>query len=182
MDEGIKRAILKLTSKEYATIRLICKREPLTVEVLERHIRGAVLDRVQLGLSFYSCARSLPLESDGTCRSIISRCYYCCYHLARALVFLVTRGDVDEHRKLPKVLRGVLRREDHYLVDALSQWRDIRNEVEYSPFPRIDVPLAEAAAEALRVAEGFIQSITRYFEEGGVRVDDWDRTAGERDR
>ena len=95
---------------------------------------------------------------------------------------MATRGDVDDHRKWPRALRGILRREDHYLADALSQWRDIRNEVEYSPFPKIDFPLAESAAEALRVAEGFIQSIKRYFEEGGVWVDDWDRTAGERDR
>lgn len=172
MDKEIKRVILELTSKEYATIRRMCECAPLTVEILERHIREAVSDRMQLGLSFYNCARSLPAESDGHCRSIISRCYYCCYHLARSLVFLVTRGDVDDHRKLPRVLRGILRREDHSLADALSQWRDIRNEVEYSPFPRIDLPLAEAAAEAFRVTEGFIQSILHYFEEGRVRVDD----------
>ncbi|MBC8232353.1 hypothetical protein H8E77_22630 [bacterium] len=40
--------------------------------------------------------RGTKQSQDGDYRSIISRCYYCYYHLARAAIFFITRDDIDD--------------------------------------------------------------------------------------
>jgi len=171
MDQAIKRAVSGLSSKEYGDIRIICGSEGLTKEKLDEYIRLVTADRINLGLSFYGSARKLDLKDDGDCRSIVSRCYYCCYHLARALIFLVLRDDIGDHSRLPKVLEKVLTEEDNKFADRLDEWRGVRNEMEYSPFPKIDKPLSETAAEMLEGTKEFIESFAPCFGERGVVLD-----------
>ena len=101
MDQAMRRAVSSLSSKEYGDIRIICGSEGLTKEKLEEYIKLVTADRIDLGLSFYGSANKLHLKDDGDCPSIVSRCYYCCYHLARALIFLVLRDDIGDHSTLP---------------------------------------------------------------------------------
>jgi len=94
MDEEVKRKISRLSSRLYGDIRTICGTEGLTQERLEKLIQSVTLDRVKLAFSLYDCAKKLDAQSDkqdGDYRSIISRCYYCHYHLARAAIFFITK-------------------------------------------------------------------------------------------
>ena len=81
------------------------------IERLEKLIQIVTFDRIKLAFSLYTCAKKLDTQSDkqnGDYRSIISRCYYCHYHLARAVIFFITRDDIDDHKELPKGLGKVL--------------------------------------------------------------------------
>lgn len=171
LDLSTSTSTSTLSSKEYGDIRIICGSEGLTKEKLDEYIRLVTADRINLGLSFYGSARKLDLKDDGDCRSIVSRCYYCCYHLARALIFLVLRDDMDDHSRLPKALEKVLTEEDNTFADRLDEWRGIRNEIEYSPFPKVDKPLSETAAEMLEGTGEFMESFAPYFRERGVEFD-----------
>jgi uncharacterized protein (UPF0332 family) len=170
----IKRKISRLSSRLYGEIRTICGTEGLTQSRLEELIQVVTLDRIKLAFSLYACAKKLDAQSDkqdGDYRSIISRCYYCHYHLARAAVFWITRDDIDEHETLPKNLGKVLPLEYAEFISKLEQYRDIRNEVEYSPYPEIDKSLEETAKEILQETKRSIELIIRCFSERGLEVD-----------
>ena len=169
----IKRKISCLSSRLYGDIRTICGTEGLTQSKLEKLIQVVTRDRIKLAISFYECARKLDVykdKQDGDYRSIISRCYYCHYHLARAAIFLITRDDIDEHEKLPKNLGKALPSEYAEFIKKLEQYRGIRNEVEYSPYPEIDKSLKEIASEILQETKRSIDLIARCFSERGVEV------------
>lgn len=170
----IKRKISRLSSRLYGEIRTICGTEGLTQSSLEKLIQAVTLDRIKLAFSLYACAKKLDEHKDkrdGDYRSIISRCYYCHYHLARASMFLTTRDDIDDHKKLPKSLSKVLPSEYAEFTDKLEQYRVVRNEAEYSPYPDIDKSLEETASEMLQETQFSIELIVRYFSERGVEID-----------
>ena len=170
----VKRKISRPDSRElYGDIRTICGTEGLTQSRLEEFIQVVTLDRIQLAISLYDCAKKLDAhkdKQDGDYRSIISRCYYCHYHLARATIFWITRDDIDDHEKLPKSLGKVLPPEYAEFIKKLEQYRGIRNEVEYSPYPEIDKSLKETASEILQETKHSIELIVRCFSERGLEV------------
>lgn len=173
-EHQIKRRLSRLSSRTYGDIRALCRAEGLTQARLEHLIQSVVVDRIQLALSLYACARKLdaqPHKHDGDYRSMISRGYYCHYHLARAAVFWMTRDDVDQHETLPKRLGKVWPTEHIEFIERLERYRGIRNEVEYSPYPEIDEPLSETAAQVLRETELSVELLVRWFYEKGVEVD-----------
>lgn len=72
------------------------------------------------------------------------------YHAARALVLHVRRADLDDHNRLPVAVGQVV---GTNYGDLLGQWREMRNQVDYSPYPPGD--LARQATMALNnAAEG----------------------------
>ena len=174
MDENeVKRKISRLSSRLYGDIRTICGTEGLTQSRLEELIHVVTLDRIKLAFSLYACAKRLdvqPDKQDGDYRSIISRCYYCHYHLARAAVFWIVRDDIDDHKELPKSLGKALPSEYAEFIKKLEQYRGIRNEVEYSPYPEIDKSLEETAKEILQETKRSIELIVRCFTERGLEV------------
>jgi len=170
----IKRKISRLSSSLYGDIRTICGTEGLTQNKLEQLIQTVTLDRIKLAFSLYACAKKLDANDDkqnGDYRSIISRCYYCHYHLARAVIFEITRDDIDEHEKLPRNLGKVLPSKYIEFIKKLEQYRGIRNEVEYSPYPEIDKSLKETASEILQETKRSIELIISCFNERGIEVD-----------
>ena len=56
-------------------------------------------------------------------------------------------------------------------ISKLEQYRDIRNEVEYSPYPEIDKSLEETASEILQETKRSIEFIVCCFRERGLEVD-----------
>ncbi|MBM3235902.1 HEPN domain-containing protein [Candidatus Poribacteria bacterium] len=170
----IKRKISHLSSRLYGDIRTICGTEGLTQSRLEELIQVVTLDRIKLAFCLYACAKKLDAhedKQDGDYRSIISRCYYCHYHLARAAIFSLTKDDIDEHEKLPKSLSKVLPSEYAEFIKKLEQYRGIRNEIEYSPYPEIDNSLEETAKEILQETKHSIELIVCCFRERGIEVD-----------
>ena len=173
-EQEIKRKISHLSSRLYGDIRIICGTEGLTQNRLDEYIKLVTVDRITLALSLYASAGKLHAQSDtqdGDYRTIISRCYYCHYHLARALTFWVIRDDVDAHDKLPKTLSKILEEEYTGLVDKLEEYRGIRNEVEYSPYPDIDKSLKETASELLQETKLSIDLFVRCFRERRIEID-----------
>jgi len=170
----IKKTISRLSSRLYGDIRVICSSEGITQIKLDELVQSVTTDRVMLALSFYECAKKIEVQlykQDGDCRSIISRCYYCQYHLARALIFLITKDDVDNHEKLPKKLGECLKSDYTPFVDRLDQCRRIRNEVDYSPYPEIDDSLNAVTLQILQETEESIKLILQCFKERGIVID-----------
>ena len=171
----IKKTISRLSSRLYGDIRVICSSEGITQLKLDELVQSVTIDRIMLALSFYECAKKIEVQlhkQDGDYRSIISRCYYCQYHLARALIFLITKDDIDNHEKLPKKLGDCLKSVGaSFIVDKLEQYRSIRNEVDYSPYPEIDGSLDAVALKILRETESYIKLILQFFEERGITID-----------
>jgi uncharacterized protein (UPF0332 family) len=170
----IKKRISRLSSRLYGDIRAICDKDGLTQDSLEDLIRSVTFDRVILALSLYESAKTLDSQSnkqDGDYRSIISRCYYCHFHLARALIFLITKDDIDDHEKLPKKLSISLPSDYAVFIDKLEQYRRIRNEADYSPYPEIDGSLDAVALQILQETEASIRLISQCFRERGIVID-----------
>ena len=67
---------------------------------------------------------------------IISRCYYAMYHAARAFVLHLRRADLDDHERLPIVLSQILGTQQG---EMLGKWREVRNQVDYSPYAPADL-------------------------------------------
>lgn len=170
-DDEIKRTISGLSSRQYGNIRTICGGEGLTKKKLDKYVEQVTIDRINLALSFYNSAKKLEINDEDSL-SIISRCYYCYYHLARALVFLITKNDINDHDKLPNMLRRVMKTEDKWLADKLDDWRGIRNEVEYSPYPQIENAVTKTASQMLRSTRTLSKLLEGYFKERGIDNDE----------
>ena len=56
-------------------------------------------------------------------------------------------------------------------IEKLEQYRNIRNEVEYSPYPEIDKSLIETAEQILYETKCSVELIIRFFRERGIEVD-----------
>jgi translation initiation factor 2 alpha subunit (eIF-2alpha) len=72
---------------------------------------------------------------------------------------------------LPKALSKILKEEYTELIDKLEEYRGIRNEVEYSPYPDIDKSLKETASELLQETKLSIELFVRCFKERGIEID-----------
>jgi uncharacterized protein (UPF0332 family) len=103
-------------------------------------------------------------------RTIISRNYYACYQAARAFVLLVTKSDVDDHKKLAPVLRDCLSPANADAADTLDKWRDIRNEADYSPYPFIN-DLKITAHESCVETATFLDVLREEFGKRGLTID-----------
>jgi uncharacterized protein (UPF0332 family) len=170
----IKKTISRLSSRLYGDIRVICSSEGITQLKLDELVQSVTIDRIVLALSFYECAKKIGSQlykQDGDYRSIISRCYYCHYHLARALIFLITKDDVDNHEKLPKKLSDCLKSDYALFIDRLDRYRRIRNEVDYSPYPEINDSLDAVALQIIQETEESIKLILQCFKERGIMID-----------
>ncbi|MBD3183129.1 HEPN domain-containing protein [Candidatus Poribacteria bacterium] len=174
-EHGIMRRISRISSRLYGDLRYICRGEGLTQERLESYIREVTIDRIKLAFSLYTCAISLDEhkdKKDGDYRSIISRCYYCHYHLARAMIFWISRDDIDKHEKLPKNLGKILSTEYAEFIDKLERFRGIRNEVEYSPYPEVDRSLREISEHILVETKTSIELMVCCFQERELDFDE----------
>jgi uncharacterized protein (UPF0332 family) len=106
-------------------------------------------DRFAKAVDYLSFAQKLGPGVSSNQAHIISRCYYAMYHAARALVLHVRRADVDDHERLPAALGQVI---GTGYSDILSRWRELRNQVDYSPYTPADLAsqatmvLSDAAA------------------------------------
>lgn len=137
---------------------------------MEDLIEQVVLDRWNIALSFARCASNLSIEVEDNLRTIISRNYYACYQAARAFVLLVTKSDVDDHKKLAAALRDCLEPTNADYADILDKWRDIRNEVDYSPYPFVD-NLKTTAEESRAETTIFLDILKQEFGKRGLTID-----------
>jgi hypothetical protein len=65
------------------------------------------------------------------------------YHAVRAVVLHIRRADFDDHERLPMVLSQILGTQ---YGEILGKWREVRNQVDYSPYAPADLDTLTQAA------------------------------------
>ena len=53
---------------------------------------------------------------------------------------------------------------------SLNFWRDMRNEVDYSPYPVLDSSLKELALQAISAATSCLSEIANYLAKRGIQI------------
>ncbi len=141
---------------------------------LEEIVARITADRLRMAEGCAEVAQILfksGVASEAICRGIISRNYYAIYQAARALVFHITRNDVDDHRRLSDQVGRILGLE---WGEVVGRWREARNEVDYSPYPVFKEPtlkglsLDQLVALSFAEAEDFLSAVKQYLLERGV--------------
>jgi len=173
MDIQLLRTFQRLSSVGYSLLRIY--EELGDGHSLEEIVVQITADRFRLAEGCAKVAQNLlesGIVSEATYRSIISRNYYAIYQAARAIVFHVTRNDVDDHRRLSDHVGKILGPQWGKVVD---RWRKARNEMDYSPYPEFDepplegLPLDEVVALSFAEAEGFLDEVRKHLSKRGVK-------------
>jgi uncharacterized protein (UPF0332 family) len=107
------------------------------------------------------------MNESEACKAIIALCYYAMYHGCRAAIFHTHRNDVDAHEKVAIEIGKIIGKP---LEISLSFWRDMRNEVDYSPYPLLNNPLKELALNAISSATSCLAEIENYLRKRGVHL------------
>lgn len=158
----------KLSQTEYGTIRNLIIEEGLVANSqIEQIIEQVTKDRFNLGKAKAEFARTLDANEPEACKVIIALCYYAMYQSCRAAIFHTHRNDVDSHEKVAYEIRNII---GEHLGKSLDFWRDMRNEVDYSPYPTLDLPLKESALKAISSAKSCLAEIEDYLSKRGVKL------------
>ena len=158
----------KLSKTEYGIIRNLIVEEGLVDNFqIEQIIEQVTKDRFNLGKVKAEFAFTLDENEPEACKVIITLCYYAMYQSCRAAVFHTHRNDVDSHEKVAYEIRNII---GELLGKSLDFWRVVRNEVDYSPYPVLNLPLKELALKAISSATSCLAEIENYLSERGVKL------------
>jgi len=155
----------RLTASQGALLYRLVDLGYLTQAQVDELINRLVSDRFAKAADYLDFAQQLDVGLELHQPHVISRCYYAMYHAARSLVLHVRRADVDDHERLPVALGRVL---GTSYGDTLGRWREVRNQVDYSPYPPAD--LARRATMALNEATAFVAACRTELQNRGVRL------------
>jgi uncharacterized protein (UPF0332 family) len=137
---------------------------------LDALLEQATRDRFQFAQENLKWARSALSGSDPKFRMGLARAYYAMYHAARAVVFLVERGDdFQAHSELPKHLPQNFPNRAQW-ENNLKNARLERNRADYDPYPKADRTFSDASKLILQSAENFLPLARRYLVQRGCRV------------
>jgi len=158
----------KLSKTEYGVLRNLVVEEGLVDNSeIELIIEQVTKDRFHLGKAKAEFARTLDANEPEACKVIITLCYYAMYQSCRAAVFHTHRNDVDSHGKVASEIGKII---GTPLEDSLDFWRVVRNEVDYSPYPLLNIPLKELALNAISSATSCLAEIENYLRKRGVKI------------
>jgi hypothetical protein len=158
----------KLSKTEYGVIRNLIVEEGLVDNSkIEQIIEQVTKDRFNLGKAKADFAHTLDPNDPEACKVIIALCYYAMYQSCRAAVFHTHRNDLDSHEKVAYEIRNII---GEHLGKSLDFWRDMRNEVDYSPYPALDSPLKELALKVISSATSCLTEIENYLSKRGVKL------------
>jgi len=138
---------------------------PLDVAKLQDIVNELTLDRFNLAKEFLSQAQAQDLSTISGQKLAISRGYYAMYQSARTVIFHYGRADVDEHENVPKCLPSTLPNRAHW-ANRLIEWRKLRNQVDYSPYPEGN--LHALAQQILLEAQAFLDLCVHFLRGRGV--------------
>jgi len=124
-----------------------------------------VKDRFTKGKAYIEFASKLDINSPEDQPHIISRNYYCMYHIARAVVFHTSRRDIDEHKALPKILSDII----SSLGEKLARWRIERDTMDYSPY--LPHGVDSICIESIHDAKEVLVLCEQYLKERGVDIE-----------
>lgn len=150
--------LARLTGREYGLLRQLADAGLLDIEPIEALLDQVTMDRIELAREYLTFAQSIALDSELHGRQVISRSYYAMHHAARAVIFATTRQDITSHEG---VIREIRRRLGDQAADALESQLNLRNDVEYEVYPRVNV--IELAQESRETARRFIAECEAYL-------------------
>ena len=137
----------------------------ITQKQVDDLINQLAVDRFTKALTYWQFAQQLDATVPLNQPHILSRCYYAMYHATRALVLQVRRADVDSHERLPSVLGQIFTKSEG---DKLNQWRELRNQVEYSPY--LPDKLAAQISAVLVDTKELVEACQRELRDRGVAI------------
>ncbi len=142
-----------------------------TGATLEQIVEQITIDRFRMGEGCLAIAQQVlasEVTTDDCYRAVISRSYYAMFQAGRGVVFHVHRQDVRDHTKLNKEVTAIL---GDVSGEALHQWREYRNEADYSPYPNLEgLTLHDAAHQALIIATDFLDQCRVFLHGRGVSL------------
>jgi uncharacterized protein (UPF0332 family) len=133
----------RLTPSQGALLYRLVELSYLTQTQVDDLINRLVSERFIKAAAFLDFAQQLDAEAVLNQPHIISRCYYAMYHAVRAVVLHIRRADFDDHERLPMVLSQILGTQ---YGEILGKWREVRNQVDYSPYAPADSDTLTQAA------------------------------------
>jgi uncharacterized protein (UPF0332 family) len=127
---------------------------------IDQLLENAAKDRFEFAQRMLKCARSVLNLTRPQYRAGLSRSYYSMYHAARAVIFLVEKGDdYEAHQELPKHLPKDFPDRPHW-ENEIKTARFERNRADYDPYPKADRAFAKIATSTLNIAETFCQLLS----------------------
>ncbi len=155
----------RLTPSQGALLYRLVELDYLTQAQVNDLIQRLVGERFSKADDYLTFAQHLDVGERLNQPHIISRCYYAMYHAARALALHIRRGDLDDHERLPLVLGQAL---GTPYKEMLGRWREMRNQVDYSPYAPDD--LAHLAQAALDEADTLLTACRKALQDRGVKL------------
>lgn len=153
-----------LTGSQAALLRCLTELNLISTTKVEELISQLTKDRFKKAQAYLKFAHQLNLQREEEQAHIVSRIYYAMYHAARAIVLHTQRMDVDDHKKLATAFGQIA---GGSWEDILTEWRKLRNRLDYSPYLPPD--LSSICLKALDDGEKIIYFCREYLEKRGVR-------------
>jgi len=154
----------RLTGSQAALLRCLTELNLISTTEVEELINHLVKDRFKKAQAYLKFTRQLNPQQEIEQTHIVSRVYYAMYHAARAIVLHTQRMDVDDHKKLATAFGQIV---GGSWEDILTEWRKLRNRLDYSPYLPSD--LSEICLKALDDGEKIIHFCREYLEKRGVK-------------
>lgn len=157
----------RLKSSEYGLIRDLMDKGVADGPKIHRIIEQVGVDRLTMARKRFDFVQSIPLDTEITQKIALSLNYYAMYQAARTAVFHPLREDVDHHERLATHIGSIFGKDDE---DRITFWRKVRNEVDYSPYPKLDRPLAKLSKESILETGYFIDKVIDYLRKRGIQL------------
>lgn len=162
MSERILDDLQRLTASQGMLLHRLVDLGYLTRSQVDDLINRLANDRLVKAEDYLTFARQLNIDLPLHQTQIVSRCYYAMYHAARAVVLHFRQSDLDDHDRLPTILGQVM---GTNYGEMLGQWREARNNADYSPYAFGD--LAQQAVMALAATGAFLTACSDFLQSRG---------------
>lgn len=154
-----------LTPSQGALLYRLIELGYLTQTQVDELMHRLVSERFVKATDYLAFAQQLDVDIQLNQPHIISRCYYAMYHAARAFVLHLRRADLDDHERLQVVLGQTL---GTPYKEMLGRWREVRNQVDYSPYAPEDLDALVKAA--LDDADTLLAACRKALQDRGVKL------------
>lgn len=166
VNHDILRQFERKTSTAFGLLQTVVDAAaPLDAAKLQNIVDELTLDRFNLAKEFLSQAQAQDLSTVNGQKIAISRGYYAMYQSGRAIIFHYGRADIEGHEEVVKRLPSTLPNRVHWSF-RLNEWRDKRNQVDYSPYPNGN--LYVIAQQVLVEAEDFLSLCAQFLRTRGI--------------
>ena len=166
LPEEVLAVLAKGTKNQLALVRLVAENHPRGAIDVGGLVDVLVADRLALAREHLQSAERALRTRPPQPRVAVSRAYYAMYHAMRSVVFHVRQGDLDDHERLPREAPDDFPSQPTW-QNRLKNARLLRNEVDYSPYPRDAKALRGTAGDRVNEANELIGECEQYLRNRG---------------